>query len=283
MSIVVTAATGQLGRLVVSSLLERGVPAGDIVATARRPEELGDFAARGVVTRHADHEDPASLQAAFAGATKLLLISGNAPGARIEQHRNVIDAAKAAGVELLAYTSIPNAQGSSMILAQDHATTEKLIAASGVPHTFLRNGWYFENYTAQLAAHLEHGVVGSAGDGRISGAARSDYAEAAAAVLATDGHAGAVYELGGDGFTMTDYAAALSKASGRDLTYTDVPQAAYEEILVGAGVPAPFATALADADRGIANDELHVEGSDLEKLIGHAPTSLADALATLTS
>ncbi len=157
-----------------------------------------------------------------------------------------------------------------------------MIAATGVPHVFLRNGWYFENYTAQLPTHLEHGIVGSAGAGRISGAPRAEFAEAAAAVLATDGHAGAVYELGGEGFTMAEYAAALSAATGKDVTYTDVPVAQFEQILVGAGLPAPFAAALADADRGISEGELFVEGSDLEKLIGRAPTPLAVALANLT-
>jgi len=282
MSIVVTAATGQLGRLVVEALLARGVPAGDIVATARKPETLADFAVRGVVTRFADHDDPASLTAAFAGTDRLLLISGNVPGERVTQHRNVIDAARAAGVSLIAYTSIPRADRSTLLLAADHRATEVLLAESGLPHVLLRNGWYFENYTAQLPTHLEHGIVGSAGEGRISGAPRADYATAAAAVLATDGHAGAVYELGGDAFTMTEYAVALSAAVGREIHYTDVPPAQYEQILVGAGVPAPFAAALADADRGIADGELFVEGSDLEKLIGRAPTPLTEALAALS-
>jgi NAD(P)H dehydrogenase (quinone) len=279
MSIVVTAATGHLGRLVVESLLARGVPAGDIVATSRRPEALADFARRGVATRYADHDDPASLQEAFVGAEKVLLISGNEPGARLAQHRNVIEAARAAGVTLLAYTSIPHADRSTLLLAQDHRTTEAMIAESGVPHTFLRNGWYFENYTAQLSTHLEHGIVGAAGEGRISGAPRAEYAEAAAAVLATDGHAGAVYELGGDGFTMAEYAAALSAAVGRQISYTDVPQAQFEQILLAAGLPAPLAAALADADRGISEGELYVESSDLEKLIGRAPAPLSEALS----
>lgn len=283
MSIVVTAATGNLGRLVVEALLARGVPAGQIVATARRPEGLANFADRGVVVRRADHDDPASLPQAFAGGEKLLLISGNVPGERLAQHSNVLDAAHRAGVQLLAYTSIPHAERSTLILAADHRSTEQMLGASGLPHVVLRNSWYFENYTARLPAYLEHGIVGAAGRGRISAAARADYAEAAASVLTTEGHADAVYELGGDGFTMPEFAAALSAATGRAIDYTDVPVPQLEQILVGAGLPAALAAALADADRGIAAGELSVDGSDLEKLIGRAPTTLAAALATATA
>ncbi|MGQ0845704.1 MAG: NAD(P)H-binding protein [Sporichthyaceae bacterium] len=235
MSIVVTAAAGQLGRLVVETLLDRGVPAEGIVATARRPEALADLAARGVVVRYADHDDPASLTAAFAGARRLLLISGNVPGARLEQHRNVI--AAAAGVELIAYTSIPNAATSSLLLAQDHRATEELLAVSGLPHAVLRNGWYLENYTAQLPTYLAHGVVGSAGNGRISGAARRDYAEAAATVLGTDGHVGQVYELGGESFTLDGLAATVSSVTGHQIAYSEISEGTFRDILVGAGLP----------------------------------------------
>jgi NAD(P)H dehydrogenase (quinone) len=280
MSIVVAGAAGHLGRDVVSALLARGVPAGEIVATARRTEALADLAARGVVVRFADHEDPASLASAFAGAETLLLISGNVAGARLEQHRNVIHAAREAGVRLLAYTSILKADTSSLLLASDHRTTEELLAASGVPHVILRNGWYFDNYTGQLPTYLEHGIVGAAGDGRVSAAARYDFADAAAAVLTTDGHVGAVYELGGTSFTLPEFAAALSAAIGRTVTYTDLPQNQFEEVLVAAGLPGPYAAIYADADRGIAAGDLFVESSDLEKLLGREPVTLEAALAT---
>ena len=281
MSIVITGAAGHLGRDVVAALLARGVPAGQIVATARRPEALADFADQGVVVRQVDHDDPASLRSPFAGAQTLLLISGSEPGARLAQHRNVIDAASEAGVALLAYTSILQADTSSLLLAADHKATEIMLATSGVPHAVLRNGWYFENYTGQLATYLEHGIVGSAGDGRVSAAARADFADAAAAVLTTDGHVGAVYELGGESFTLTEFAAALSTALGKTISYTDVAAAQYEQILIGAGLPAPAAAVYADADRGIADGELFTDANDLEKLIGRTPVPLADALAQL--
>src|SRR3954447_22042648 len=223
MSIVVTGATGHLGRLVVEALLARGVPAQEIVATGRRVETLADLTDRGVVVRHADYTDPASLRAAFDGAEKLLLVSGSEVGQRVAQHGNAIAAARDAGVRLIAYTSITRADTSTLQLAQEHRATEEALAASGVPHVLLRNSWYLENYTAQLPAYLQHGIVGAAGTGQVSAATRADYAEAAAAVLATEGHDGAVYELRGAPFTMEDLAAAVSAATGRTVAYTDVP------------------------------------------------------------
>lgn len=282
MSIVVTGATGHLGRLVVEDLLERGIPAAGIVAAGRATERLADLAERGVTIRRVDFDDVASLRGAFGAGDRLLLVSGSELGRRVPQHQAVIDAAAAAGVALLVYTSAPRADSSPMQLVAEHRATEAAIAASGVPAVVLRNGWYFENYTDQLANFLEHGVVGAAGDGRVSAAARADFADAAAAVLTTDGHAGAVYELGSESFTLTEFAAALSTALGRTITYTDVPVAQFEQILIGAGVPAPNAAVYADADRGIAAGELFTDDRDLEKLIGRTPTPLADALARLT-
>jgi NAD(P)H dehydrogenase (quinone) len=280
MSIVVTGATGHLGRLVVEALLDRGVPAAQVVATGRRTEVLGDLAERGVVVRRADFEDPSSLRAAFAGAERVLLVSGSEVGRRVAQHANAIAAAEDAGVQLLAYTSITRADTSTLLLAAEHRATEQLLAASGVPTTLLRNSWYLENYTGQLPAYLEHGITGAAGDGRVSAATRADYAAAAAAVLATDGHAGAVYELGGEPFTMAEVAQVVSAATGRTVTYTDLPLERYQQVLVGAGLPEPVAAVYADGDRGVAAGELLVEGGDLEGLIGRAPTALADAVAT---
>jgi NAD(P)H dehydrogenase (quinone) len=278
MSIVVTGATGHLGRLVVEALLDRGVPGGQIVATGRRTEALADLAERGVVVRRADFDDPASLREAFTGAERLLLVSGSEPGRRIEQHGNAIEAAKAAGVRHIAYTSIVRADTSSLLLAADHRGTEELLAASGVPHTLLRNAWYFENYTPQLPVYLEHGIVGSIGTARISAAARADYAEAAAAVLTGEGHEGAIYELGGASFTMAELAEVVSTATGRTVTYTDLPVEQYVQVLVAAGLPEPVAAVFADGDRGAAAGELLVDGSDLEKLIERTPTPLADVV-----
>lgn len=279
MSIVVAGATGHLGRLAVESLLRREVPAAEIVAVGRDTARIADLADRGVRVVRASYDEPATLAPAFDGADKILLVSGNELGRRVPQHRNVVDAARAAGVALLAYTSIPHAATSSLILAQEHRATEELIAASGVPYTFLRNSWYFENYTGQIPAYLEHGVVGAAGDGAVSTAARADFADAAAAVLVTDGHAGRVYELGGAPITLSELAAEVARQTGRDVTYTDLPAEKLTEVLLTAGLPEEAAAVLVDADRGIAAGELLVEGDDLARLLGRAPVTLAEAVA----
>ncbi|SCL14025.1 SDR family oxidoreductase [Micromonospora inyonensis] len=278
MSIVVTGATGHLGRLAVESLVRRGVPADRVVALGRNVSRLADLEARGVVVSAADYDDPASLRTAFAGAEKLLFVSGSEVGRRGAQHHNVVAAAREAGVGLVAYTSIVKADTSGLLLAAEHLATERELDASGLPYVLLRNGWYLENYTSQLATYLQHGVLGSAGDGRVSAAARADYAEAAAAVLTAEGHAGRVYELGSAPFSMTDLAAEVARQSGRDVGYTDLPVEKYTEILVGAGVPEPYAAVLADADRGLSLGDLYVEGDDLRALIGREPTSLAEAV-----
>ena len=278
MSIVVTGATGHLGRLTVEALLARGVPADRIVATGRRTEVLADLADRGVTVRRADYSDPDTLRTAFAGAEQLLLVSGSEIGQRLPQHRNAIAAAKDAGVRLIAYTSLTRADTSSLPIAGEHSGTEQALAESGIPHVVLRNGWYTENYTDQLATYLEHGIVGSAGSGRVSAATRADYAEAAAVVLTEDGHQGAVYELGGEAFTMAELAAAVSAATGQHVAYTDVPVEEYARVLVGAGLPEPVAAAYADMDRAIADGALLVEGDDLATLIGRAPTPLSEAV-----
>lgn len=278
MSIIVTGATGHLGRLAVEALLARGVPSEHIVATGRRIDTLTDLQQRGVTVRRANYTDPASLRAAFAGAEKLLLVSSSEVGQRLPQHRNAITAAKDAGVGLIAYTSLTRADTSTLLLATEHRGTEQALAESGVPHVLLRNGWYTDNYTDQLPTYLQHGILGSAGTGQVSAATRADYAEAAAAVLTTDGHEGAVYELGGEPFTMPKLAAAVSAATGQDVTYTDVPVDQYTQILLGAGLPEPVAAVYADGDRGVADGELYVEGNGLDKLIGRAPTSLTDAV-----
>ncbi|MFI7023111.1 SDR family oxidoreductase [Micromonospora sp. NPDC049900] len=280
MSIVVTGATGHLGRLIVTSLLDRGVPAGEIVALGRDTARLADLAGRGVTVRQADYDDPESLRAAFAGAEKLMFVSGSEVGRRVAQHRNVVAAATEAGVGLVVYTSIPKADTSSLILATEHRATEQEIVASGLPYVLLRNGWYLENYLPQVPTYLEHGVAGAAGDGRISAAARADFAEAAAVVLTGEGHTNRVYELGGPAFTLGELAAELSRQSGREVGYLDLPVKKYVEVLVGAGLPQGYAEVLADGDRGAAEGELYVEGDDLATLIGRPPVSLAEAIRT---
>jgi NAD(P)H dehydrogenase (quinone) len=278
MSIVVTGATGHLGRLAIEALLRRGVPADQIVAVGRGVDKIADLAERGVVVRKADYSDPDTLRAAFAGADRLLFVSGSEVGKRVSQHRVVIAAAKEAGVNLVVYTSILKADTSDLILAGEHLQTERALIDSGLPYVFLRNSWYIENYTGNLAATLEHGLIGAAGDGRFSAATRADFAEAAAAVIAGDGHANKVYELGGEPFTLAELAAEISRQSGREVTYTDLPEQKYVEALVGVGVPEPMAAVLADSDRGAAKGELYVEGNDLANLLGRPVTPLADAI-----
>ncbi|GAA4057576.1 SDR family oxidoreductase [Actinomadura miaoliensis] len=279
--ITVTGATGRLGRLTVAALLERGVPAGRIVAAVRSPAKAADLAERGVQVRRADYDEPATLATALAGTDALLLVSGSEVGRRLPQHRNVVEAAVAAKVGLVAYTGILNSDTTKMTLAEEHKATEALIRESGLPYVFLRNGWYVENYTGDLAPALESGaLIGAAGDGRIAAATRADYAAAAAAVLAGDGHAGKVYELGGDTpFTMTELAAELSRQTGRRIEYRNLSEEEYAEALVSAGVPEPFARILADSDTGIARGDLTTGSGHLRALIGRPTTTLADAVA----
>ncbi|MBO4207775.1 SDR family oxidoreductase [Micromonospora echinofusca] len=279
--IVVTGATGQLGRLVVTELLDRGVPAGKVVAAVRTPEKAADLAALGVLVREADYDRPDTLDTALAGADRLLLVSANEVGRRLDQHRNVIDAAVRANVRLLAYTSLLRADTSTLPLAAEHKATEELIRASGLPFTLLRNGWYTENYTGNLAGTLAHGaVLGSAGTGRISAATRADYAAAAAAVLTGEGHANTGYELGGDqAFTLTELADEITRQSGTEVVYRDLPVEEYSAALVGFGLPEPYAAMLAACDLGIAAGELVTDRDDLRRLAGRPTTSLADAVA----
>lgn len=285
MTVAITGVTGHLGRLVVESLLARIVPADQIVATGRNLSKLADLADQGVQTHASDYNDVDSLREVFSRADRVLFVSGNEVGQRITQHRNVIQAAKDVGVQLIAYTSIANADRTTMQLAAEHQATEQLLAESGVPFALLRNSWYIENYTAQLPTYLEYGaVVGSAGEGRVSAATRADYAEAAAAVMIGEDQAGKVYELGGDdAFTMAELADEVSRASGRPVTYQDLPVEEYTQVLVKAGVPEPYAAALAESDRGVARGDLLVTSGDLSRLIGHPTTSMAAAVQAAVS
>lgn len=276
--IVITGATGNLGQHVIASLLKT-VPANTIIAAVRNPAKAAGLAAQGVQVRQADYNDGASLDAAFRGATKILLISSSEVGQRAQQHQNVIDAARRAGVALLAYTSVLRADTTPLGLAAEHVVTEAAIRASSLPFSFLRNGWYLENHTEHLAPVLEHGVVlGAAQDGRFSSAARRDYAEAAAAVL-TAAAPQAIYELAGDdSFTLTDYAAEVARQSGKQIVYKDLPQADFKATLVSVGVPDGFAEMLADSDAGTAKGGLEEHGKQLSALIKRPTTSLAEAV-----
>jgi NAD(P)H dehydrogenase (quinone) len=280
MTLLVTGASGHLGRLVVEALLDRGTAPSDIVAAVRTPDKVADLAARGVEVRRADYDDPASLDAAFAGIDRLLFVSGSEVGGRVAQHANVVDAATRAGVGFVAYTSITRADTSDLALAAEHRATEELLADSGLTYALLRNSWYLENYTGQLPTVLEHGaVLGAAGDGHVSAATRAEYAAAAAAVLAGGDHDGAVYELGGDhAFTLAEFAAAVGRVSGRDVVYRDLSVEDYTAALIAAGLPDGYAAVLADSDRGIAEGALFTDSGDLSRLAGRPTTDLEDAL-----
>lgn len=277
--IAVTGATGHLGRIVVEKLLAK-VPPRDVVALVRDPGKAADLAAAGVQVRVADYAKPETLGPALAGVEKLLLISSSEVGKRAEQHLAVVKAAKKEGVRLIAYTSILHAGTSKLLLAAEHKATEDAIRASGLPYVFLRNGWYFENYTENLAPALEHGALaGAARDGRIAAATRADFAEAAVAVLTGPGPVHHVYELAGDvPFTMAGLAAEVSRHAGRKIVYADMPKAQYKAVLVGAGLPEGYAEALADSDVGISQGELDDSTGDLHRLIGRPTTTLAVAV-----
>ncbi|TIT24337.1 MAG: SDR family oxidoreductase [Mesorhizobium sp.] len=276
----ITGATGQLGRLVIETLLKT-IPADRIVAAVRNPAKARDLAERGVTVREADYNRPDTLAPAFAGVQKLLLISSTEVSGRLPRHQAVIEAAKRAGVSLIAYTSMLHADTSPATLAIEHRQTEEVIAASGLPAVILRNGWYTENHLLALPAALEHGAfVGAAKDGRFSSAARRDYAEAAALVLTTDGQARKIYELAADqAFTLAELAAEFSRQSGKAIAYDDLSQAAYQDVLTGAGLPADFAALLADTDAAAARGALFDDGGALGRLIGRPTTSMQSLVA----
>jgi NAD(P)H dehydrogenase (quinone) len=283
MTVLVTAASGHLGRLVLDSLLAQGVPPAEIRAGARSPESLGGYAERGVDVVRLDYDDPASAASAVQGVARVLLVSGSEVGRRVEQHRAVIDAAAAGGVRHLIYTSAPRADDTTLVLAPEHRATEELVRASGIPFTILRNNWYTENYGQDLATARATGtLVTSAGDGRVASAARADYAEAAAVVLIEDGHEGQVYELAGDeAWDFVTLAAAISELLGREVEVRQVSTEEHVAILEQAGLDAGTAGFVAALDANIRDGELATTDGTLARLIGRPTTPLTDALGPL--
>lgn len=277
--IAITGATGQLGQHVIESLLKI-VPADQIVAIVRNPAKAQALTAQGISVRQGDYNDEAALTSALEGVEKLLLISSSEVGQRALQHRNVINAAKAAGVKFIAYTSLLHADKSPLGLADEHIATEKMLADSGIAYTLLRNGWYTENYLASAPAALEHGVfIGAAGNGKIASAPRADYAAAAARVVAEDGHAGKVYELASDtSYTLSELAAELAKQSGKNVVYQDMSEADFAAALKSVGLPAGLADMLADSDTGASKGGLFDDSHTLSKLIGRPTTTLAESV-----
>lgn len=280
--IVVTGATGHLGRLVVEALA-RKVPAEEIVAAVRTPEKAADLAALGVQVRVADYDQPSTLAEAFAGAEKLLLVSSSEVGQRVPQHTAAVEAAKAAGVAHIVYTSVLSADTTAIVLAPEHKATEEVIRDSGIPFTFLRNGWYTENYEQAVAQALATGaILGSAGEGKLGGVPRADYAGAAVEVLTGTGHENKVYELAADeAWSYADFAEAVARISGKPVAYQNVPAEQHRSILLGAGLPEFVADMLVDADRAIADGELASDSGDLRTLLGRPTTSLDDAVTSL--
>lgn len=280
--IVVTGATGQLGRLVIENLL-RTESASSIVAVVRDPGKAADLSILGVQVRQADYTQPASLRTAFAGADKLLLISSSElePGQRASHHRAVIDAAIDCEVKLIGYTSALHASTSPLGLAADHVQTEAMLKASAIPFVVLRNGWYTENYTISIPTALAHGaLMGSAGDGRIASAARADYAAAAALAMTLPDQAGRVYELAGDtAYTLSEFAAEISRQSGKAVNYMNLPRADYKAALVGFGLPESVADLLADSDSGASQGGLFDDKRQLSALIGRPTTPMAETIA----
>ena len=275
----VTGASGHLGRLAIDELLTRGVPAGDVVAVVRTPGKATDLADRGVRVRQGDYSQPATLSEALTGVNRLLLVSGSEPGQRVAQHTNVIGAAGAAGVSRIAYTSILNADHTTNPLAGEHQDTERTLRASGVPFTLLRNGWYTENYAGQIGQYLERGeILGAAGTGKISAAARGDYAAAAAAALLQDEEGNRTYELGGPAFDLSELARVIGETTGTPVAYRDLPVDEYVSRLQDAGLDEATARFVAALDASIARGDLETESEDLERLLGRPVTPLADVV-----
>ncbi len=280
--IAITGATGQLGHFVIESLLKT-VPASQIVAIVRNPAKADALASLGVVVRQADYTDEAAFTAALAGVEKLLLISSSEVGQRAAQHRNVINAARAAGVKFIAYTSLLHADTSPLGLHAEHVETEKMLADSGIPYALLRNGWYSENYLASAPAALAHGVfIGAAGEGKIASATRADYAAAAARVVSEEGHAGKVYELAGDSaYTLSELAAELANQSGKNVVYQNLSEADFAAALKGFGLPDGLADMLADSDTGASKGGLFDDSRTLSTLIGRPTTPIAESVKAI--
>lgn len=278
MRIAVTGATGHLGGLVIESLLNKNVEASDIVAIVRNEEKAKDLAARGINIAVAAYDDEAALKSALNGVDRLVFVSASEVGKRVEQHSNIIAAAKEAGVSFIAYTSLLNLDSSELFLAPEHQATEKMLAESGIDHANLRNGWYWENYAAALETGKAMGkFFSAAGEAEVSGAARKDFAEAAAVVVTTDGHAGKTYELAGaPALTYPEIAAQVGEVLGTDVEYVNLTVEEYEKSLVEAGLPADFAAGLAGADPVIEKGALYSESTDLQDLIGRPGSTVAE-------
>ena len=283
MSTVVTATSGHLGRLIVEDLLDRKVPAADIVAGARSLDAIADLAQTGVRTTVIDYDDPAGVEAAVGAGDTLVLVSGNDLANRDRQHAEVIAAAARAGAGHLIYTSGLRAAESPSPIAASHAVTENAVRSSGIPFTILRMGWYTENYARDLPNVRESGVLlASVGDGRVASATRRDLAGAVGAVATGEDHTGNVYELSGDqAWTYHDLASAFGEVFGREVTFQAVTPEQHLEILRGAGVPDQFAGMAVAVDADIRDGAFAYRNGDLARLLGRPTTPLVEGLRPL--
>lgn len=284
MKMLVTGATGKLGSKVVETLLET-VPASQLVVSVRNPEKADELRARGVEVRHGDFDQPETLDAAFAGIDRLLIISADGDNeTRIRQHTDAVAAAERAQVKFIAYTSLGNASESKLFLASPHQATEEAILKTGIPYSFLRNNWYLENEIASIQGVIAGAPwVTSAGSGKVGWALQQDYAEAAATVLAGNGHENTVYELSGKLLTQEELASAIGTALGKEVSVQQVDDDTYADIMKGAGVPEFILPFLVGIQQGIRDGELEVESNDFEKLLGRPATPINEALSQIVS
>lgn len=281
--IAVTGASGHLGQLVIHELLQNGIKPSDIVALVRNPEKAKDYKSKGIEVRIADYDKPETLMKALLGIKKLLLISGSEVGKRIVQHKAIINAARENKVSYIAYTSILAADKSPLALAKEHFETEKMIEASEIPFTLLRNGWYTENYLSSIPTAIESGeMFGCAGEAKFSTASRSDYAQAAAKVMATEGHVRKIYELAGDeAFTLNELAKVVSDISGQSVKYINLSEKDYSNLLVKIGLPEAFAGILAETETLSQKGWLEDDSHTLSKLIGKKTTDLHEEIKSI--
>jgi NAD(P)H dehydrogenase (quinone) len=284
MKLLVTGATGKFGTKVVEKLLKT-VPASQLAVSVRNPEKAEELKARGVEVRQGDFDNPETLNAAFAGVDRLLLVSADGDNeTRIRQHANAVAAAERAGVGFIAYTSLANAKESTNLFAPTHQATEEAILKTGIPYSFLRNNWYLENEISSIQGVLAGAPwVTSAGNGKVGWALQQDYAEAAAAVLSGDGHENTIYELSGKVLTQEEIAADLGIVLGKEVTVQQVDDATYAEIMQNAGVPDFVVPILVEIQRSIRVGSLDVESNDFEKLLGRPATPINEGLSQIVN
>jgi NAD(P)H dehydrogenase (quinone) len=280
----ITGASGHLGRLAVAELMTRGVPASDVVAMVRTPRKAADLAERGAQVREADYSRPDTLNAALAGVDRLLLVSSSEPGKRVAHHINVIEAAKAAGISRIVYTSILNADGTTNPLAGEHQETERALGDAAVPFSLLRNGWYTENYTNQLGQYLKRGeILGAAGSGRISAATRQDCAAVAAVTILQNEEGNRTYEIGGPAFDLSELARVITQVTGTPVTYRSLPIEEYVASPRRSGLDETSARFVAALDASIAHGDLETNSTDLAQLLGRPARLLIDVVRAARS